>query len=119
MNELTLFDHAAAREARDSGMAASAQTSGDDWATYATAFLLHFLQHNETLHCDDLWKAGLREPTSPRALGQVIHAAAKNGWIEPIPVTHRGVLVGVAARPSVRSRYGLKQVWASKMRGEK
>jgi len=108
---MNLFDYAKVREARDNGIKLSADNSGDDWARYASAFVLFYLKHHETMHCDDLWKAGLREPSSPRALGQVIREAVKNDWIEAITTAH-----GVVARPSVRSRYGLKQVCSSKVK---
>lgn len=88
----------------------AAANSGAEWIGYATGFVEQWLRTHRTLFCDDLWAAGLIEPESLRAFGAVLAAAARNGWMEKIPV---GVGGAVMARPSVRSHGQLKPVWRS------
>ena len=88
---------------RDIGVAQSEITSGPDWAEYADTFIDTYLTRHPYLFVDDLWDAGLEPPTSPRALGARMQAAAR-----------RGVMVKTADyRPSVRSNLSPKPVWRS------
>lgn len=99
-------------EAGQAGAAQAADTSGDEWVTYATGFVYTYLEQHDTLFVDDLWAAGLIEPVSPRALGAVLGRAARDGWMEPI-TTDDGYL---ACRRSVRSHMTPKIVWRSLLR---
>ena len=93
---MTLFDPPTPQEAaarRDDGMARAVAHSGPEWLAYAYDFVQVYLERNEFLFCDDVWAAGLIEPESPRAFGQVMKHALRSGWMEK---TDR-------ARPSVRS----------------
>ena len=105
MPELSLFD---VEVERDAGIARSAETAGDVWAVQALDFLHRYLTAHASMFVDDLWDAGLPEPSSGRALGAVIQTAARNGWIEQ--ATHDGMIL---ARPSIRSHLSLKPVWRS------
>lgn len=71
-----------AREAADIGIEQSSRSSGDEWKTYAIEFVRCFLIVNQTMHVDELWETGLREPKSSRGLGAVIQHAISEGWIE-------------------------------------
>jgi hypothetical protein len=100
-------------EAHAAGVAGAelaAERSGDDWVAYAKAFLRRFLETHETMHVDELWAAGLVEPSSPRALGAVMQHAARQGWMRQITSKK---FDGVLARPSIRSNGQLKPVWRS------
>lgn len=107
LNQQSLFDQAQTR--RDAGIAQSRETSGEDWHRYALQVIWSHLKLYDTLHADELWKAGLRPPSSPRALGAVMQEAVKRGWMEKI-TTPEG---WIAAKPSVRSNMQLKPVWRS------
>jgi len=97
-----------ARDARDKGIVLSSENSGPEWKEYALEFLREYLETHETMFTDDLWKAGLERPVSPRALGAVIQHARKNGWIEEIRA-----FGGVVARESVSSNMALNRIWKS------
>ena len=113
---VNLFD--AAAEARETGMAKSAETSGEEWALYARRFVKEFLETHDSLHVDDLWAAGLEEPVSARGLGQVVKDAIRSGWMVRWPAYDSQMNeVGVVARPSVSSNLSLKPVWKSKLYG--
>jgi hypothetical protein len=97
------FDFSTAAAGKAAGIAQSEDTSGADWAAYADTFIDNYLTRNPTLFVDDLWDAGLEAPTSPRALGARMQAAAR-----------RGSMVKTADyRPSVRSHLSPKPVWRS------
>jgi len=96
---------------RDAGVSRAAIAAGDNWRTYAIAFLKRYLQTHATMFVDDLWRAGLAEPKSPRALGAVIQHASRFGWCVQVK-TADGC---IAARPSVRSNMQLKPVWRSQL----
>lgn len=97
----TLFD--VAQEARDEALAAVAEHSDPDWRDEAYEFLTRFLEAHQFMHVDDLWAAGLPEPTEMRALGPLMQRAARNGLM---------VRTG-QSRPSVRSHLSEKPVWRS------
>ncbi len=120
MTQQELFDASgnateAAAVARDCGIQRAAETCGQSWTEYALGFVHWYLQHNATMHVDELWAAGMVEPKhgSARGLGQVMTEAAKRGWMAKI-VTAEGYQ---AAKPSVRSNLQLKPVWRSLIHG--
>lgn len=63
------------------GLAQSVGRSGSEWVEYANDFVHTYLFHHSTLFCDDVWVAGLERPASPRAFGQVMKNAKKQGWM--------------------------------------
>ena len=95
---------------RDDGIQRSRDSSGEEWHEYALEFVRRYLERHRTLHVDQLWRAGLQEPNSPRALGAVMQAAAKRNWITAIRA-HGGTV----ARPSTRSNMQLKPIWRSEL----
>ena len=99
-----------AEHQRDDGIQRSRDSSGEEWHEYALEFVRQYLRRNRTLHVDQLWRAGLQEPTSPRALGAVMQEAAKRNWITAIRA-HGGTV----ARPSTRSNMQLKPLWKSEL----
>ena len=107
--QLDLQEYAARQEAQR-GIKQAAQSAGETWKEYALGFLHDYLCGNQGLFVDDLWDSGLREPSSPRALGAVIQEASRRGWIEEIQTPE-----GVAARPSRRSNMQLKRVWRARI----
>jgi len=100
-----------AQARRDTGIAHASRGAGETWRAYAIAFLEDYLKTHTTLFVDDLWRAGLNEPASPRALGAVVQHASRSGWCVQVK-TPEGF---VAARPSVRSNMQLKPVWKSRL----
>ena len=97
----TLFD--TAMSAKAVGIAQSEDTSGPDWAEYADGFIDQYLTRHPYLFVDDLWDAGLLSPSSPRALGARMQAAARRG----------SMVKTKEYRPSVRSNLSPKPVWRS------
>lgn len=104
---------AIAKQRADKGIGESAKNAGDPWVSYAIKFLEDYLVRHETMHVDRLWDSGLTEPNSPRALGQVIRVAIKQGWIAKIQAPG-----GIVALPSIRSNMQLKPVWRSMIYGK-
>ena len=80
--QLGLFDAAAARAARDAGMAAAAGHAGPVWRVLALAALERLCRQQATVHCDDLAQEVVLTPPHPYAWGAVWHAAIKAGWLE-------------------------------------
>lgn len=107
MNQASI-DLAAATRRREDGIARSQRAAGADWSERALAFVREYLRTHATLFVDDLWSAGLEEPTSPRALGAVMLTAQRRGWMAEY---RHGEWI--YARPSVRSNGQLKRVWRS------
>jgi hypothetical protein len=102
----TLFDLPTAEEAeqrRDAGMAAAAATTGPTWIDYATEYVRCYLLDHHYLFCDDVWLHGLARPESPRAFGQVMKNAIRNGWMTKTS----------EARASVNSNLSLRSVYRS------
>lgn len=97
----TLFDEA--REERNIGMKRVDDATAEKWKQYADDFILDYAKKHPIVFVDDLWDAGLTEPSSPRALGPRMKAAAVAGWITK---TDR-------VRPSVRSHLTGKPIWVS------
>lgn len=95
---------------RDTGIQVSSENSGVDWKEYAINFVRTYLKIHPSLFVDDLWKSGLDEPSSPRALGSVIQHAAKAEWI-----TEQQVNGAILAQPSIRSNGQLKRIWKSEL----
>ena len=95
------FDTAASK--KTIGIAQSEETSGPDWAEYADSFIDTHLTRYPFMFVDELWDAGLVVPTSPRALGARMQAAARRGSMEKTD----------QYRPSVRSNLSPKPIWKS------
>ena len=70
-----------ARAERDEAMAAVEDHAGEDWNTYARAWLQDYLSTHASFFPDDVWEAGLTEPSEARAFGPVVKYAAARGWI--------------------------------------
>jgi len=101
----TLFDLPTAADAadrRDTGIAAAVYAAGD-WVAYATEYVHAYLIDHHYLFVDDVWTHGLARPTSPRAFGQVMKTALRNGWMTKTS----------EARPSVNSNLSLRSVYRS------
>jgi hypothetical protein len=101
----TLFDLPTTTEAearRDAGIAAAVYAAGD-WVAYATDYVHAYLTDHHYLFVDDVWAHGLARPTSPRAFGQVMKTALRNGWMTKTS----------EARPSVNSNLSLRAVYRS------
>lgn len=62
-------------------MASVESHAGEDWNTYARAWLHDYLVTHAEFFCDDVWAAGLAEPPEARAMGPVVKYAAARGWI--------------------------------------
>jgi hypothetical protein len=90
-----------ARARRDDGLRRVEDNAGA-WIDEAFAFVAAYLRAHETLFCDDLWSAGLRRPSNPKALGAVMVRAAR-----------AGLMVREGYRPSVASNLAPKPVWRS------
>lgn len=101
-----LFEAAAQR--RDQGIEQSSENSGEEWKLYAIEYVKQFLMSHQTLFVDDLWEDGLKQPSSPRALGAVMQFAVKEGWM--VEQKHDGCIL---AKPSKASNMQLKRVWKS------
>ena len=93
------------------GIDQAAESAGEAWQREATKFVRRYLLNNATMHVDDLWDAGLPEPTSKRALGHVLRQLSRDGWIQH-QTTDEGDIV---ARPSASSNGQLKAVWKSEI----
>lgn len=88
---------------REIGITKSSEHSGEDWLEYAKDFMIGYCTENEYIFCDDIWKAGLEKPESPRAFGAVMRHALRNNWI----------IKTDQARPSVQSNLSLRMVYKS------
>ena len=84
-------------------MAAVDEATDEDWKDYANQFIYEYAQTHAEVFVDDLWAAGLRKPSSPRALGPRMMHASRQGWIMK---TDR-------VRPSVASHLTGKPIWVS------
>ena len=105
MTDRTLFDAAETRQTE--GITSAVQHSGPTWIAYATQYVRVYLTHHDELFCDDVWAHGLQRPKSPRAFGQVMKTAIREGWMVP---TSR-------ARRSHQSNNALRAVYATNIRG--
>lgn len=93
-----------AAERRDAAMAAVSARTDPAWRDQALAAIRRWLETHREFFVDDFWAgSGLAEPADGRALGPVITAAARNGWMSKTDRT----------RPSVRSNLTPKPVWQS------
>lgn len=103
---MSLFDlpsETEAEAARDAGLAAATAHAGQPWVDYATEYVRLYLIDHAYLFCDDVWEHGLIRPESPRAFGQVMKNALRNGWMTKTS----------EARPSVNSNMSLRSVYRS------
>ena len=75
--QMTLTD--LSKQARDEGMDRVDRAAPLSWKVYADAFIDLFLRAHRTMHCDELWDAGLSKPPELRALGPRFQAAARAG----------------------------------------
>ena len=91
----------------EAAMAAVDAAAAEEWKAEADEFIHRYLRANRTLFCDDLWTAGLREPSSPRALGPRLQRASKAGWMRKTG----------EYRPSTHSHGTVKPVWESLLYG--
>jgi hypothetical protein len=106
MNTMSLFDLPAetkAALAQEAGRAAAVAHAGQSWVDYATVYVHLYLIDNAYLFCDDVWAHGLARPESPRAFGQAVKNAIRNGWMTKT----------TEARPSVNSNMSLRSVYRS------
>ena len=104
----TSFDHT---DRAAMGIALSSENAGEQWKMDALRFVRWYLQTHPTLFVDDLWSAGLQEPSSPRALGAVLQHAARDNWMSE-QVDEEGHIL---AHRSTRSNGQLKRVWKSEI----
>jgi hypothetical protein len=93
----------AAQQRQETGIQQAVTHSGPTWVEYATEYVRVYLTEHDELFCDDVWAHGLVVPASPRAFGQVMKTAIREGWMVP---TDR-------ARKSVRSNNSPRTVYRS------
>jgi hypothetical protein len=97
----TLFDAAAAR---DTAIARVDEHADHDWKTQALAAVRRTAEQLPEFIVDEVWATGRLESTrEDRALGPIMRAAAREGWMVRTDRT----------RPSVRSHLSPKPVWRS------
>lgn len=106
MSQMELPTTLEAEARRDAGMASATRHSGQTWQEYALEYVRVYLLDHEYLFCDDVWEHGLVRPDSPRAFGQVMKSAIRNGYMLK---THM-------ARPSVQSNQSLRSIYKSLIR---
>lgn len=92
------------------GIQKASETAGEQWIQEALFVLKDLLRLKPSFFCDDIWEAGLHKGKQPKALGQVIRIAVKEGWIEEIKHAN-----GIVAFPSNSSNRQLKRVWKSNL----
>lgn len=94
---------------RDEAMERADQNAKEAWRIAALDTVYRIATMRAELWADLLWQDGLETPREPRALGPILVAAQKRGWIEP---TDRVV-------PSVRRHATIMRVWRSCIYGGK
>jgi len=70
-----------AQRKQEIGLGRAVTKSGPEWVKYAIEFLHQYAREHLEVFCDDIWLAGLERPESPRAFGQVMKHAIREGWI--------------------------------------
>lgn len=97
-----LFEYA--QQAREKAMQQVEENAAPDWKDIALAAVRKTAETLKEFISDDIWETGKLPPTrEDRALGPVLLAASRRGWIKK---TDR-------VRPSVRSHLSGKPVWRS------
>ena len=76
------IDRAASERGRDDGIERAEQGAPFGWSDEALALVQTLAKQHPYICSDDLWAAGLSDPPEPRALGAVMRAAVKKGYIE-------------------------------------
>jgi hypothetical protein len=98
---MTTQTEAAERQA--DGINRAVQHAGQTWVDYATSFVWQYLTDHAELFCDDVWAAGLVRPESPRAFGQVMKRALRDGWMVATDRSRRSVNSNLSIRTVYRS----------------
>ena len=100
-------------EARDEAIARVESTSAP-WRSFATNVLLRVAQAKPDLTSDDVWaglhRAGIPDPGEPRAMGPVMLAGVKKGWIAATAT------VRIASDPSSPNHRRPQRVYQSRLR---
>lgn len=97
---MTTVKEAAAQ--RDDGMQRAEDHADEEWKTLAWDTLVTYIADRDEFFCDDFWAdTELPWPREARAIGPVIHRAARYGLIEKTGTY----------RPSVHSNLTPKPVW--------
>lgn len=98
----------------EAAIASAADTAGPVYVADALEALHRWCLAHPTVHVDDPFDTDVQDPIEARSRGAVFLTAARRGWIEKVQLLGFPEDV-VAARPSERSRGGLKPVWRSKI----
>lgn len=93
----------------EEGIEQSSTNAGQYWIDDATQALKQILIKQPSFFCDEIWDH-IERGNSPRAFGQVVRNAVKEGWIEEIH--HKN---GIVAKPSNSSNRQLKRIWKSNL----
>jgi hypothetical protein len=78
---MSQYDLKLSEAARDEGMSRAEAGSGEDWREHAREIVLDVARQKQEFTSDDIWLAGLEEPSEPRALGPVLARLKKEGAI--------------------------------------
>ena len=106
-----IFDDPFFKGDGNEGIRLSFEANGPEWNAYALEFVRKYAMTHELVFCDDVWRAGLKRPTSPRGFGGVMKNAELAGYIGKWFIQH-GYYV---AKDSKASKGGPKPVWISKI----
>ena len=90
---------------RDRGMKRAAQGAGAAWIAAAATTIVAVARTRARFTADDVWRAGLRKPRDPRALGPAFRRAWRDGIIEPTSVFVKATLASKHSAPT--------RVWSS------
>src|SRR3954469_13500565 len=78
---MTQFNLELGEAARNEGMNRAEAGASEEWKSEAREIAVKIAKGQAELTSDDIWKAGLREPQEPRALGPVMSGLARDGMI--------------------------------------
>ena len=98
LQQLPLFNPAAARSARDEAIERVAEASGD-WQDVALEAVYQVALSKPLFASDDIWATGLEKPREPRAMGPVMMRAVRLGYCEATDRTVPSSSVMQHARP--------------------
>jgi len=92
------------RAKRDEALERVAANTNADWRVRALEMVFELAKYQRELVADDLWRY-LEKPREPRALGPIMRAAQRAGWIAP---TDRYV-------PNPNRHLTPSRVWSSRL----
>jgi len=92
-----------AQRRQEEGIHRAVNHAGITWVDYATRYMEVYLLRHRELFCDDVWDSGLEVPESPRAFGQVMKNALREGWMEPSSTPRRSAQSNNSFRTVYRS----------------